>query len=142
MNSIFLVFRAIYGEKWTKNVDDKILPLALNEWAEGLAGLTNEDIKHVISVIRTKFEWPPSIAEFRSIAKARAGSYRDAREVLKGIEAPREYVPPSPLLQEYMAKHGLDKKRSVSISAQEFLNGIRQKLNMKERERDLNVPDF
>lgn len=136
-------FQAIYLKRWTENfTNEQIYKLARQTWAESIQGLYPDDIKHALKLATETLAWPPSIAEFLQMAKSRRGSYRDAGEVLAQLDAPREYVPPSPLLQEYMAKHGLDEKRSVSISAQEFLSDIRQKLNMKEKERDSNVPDF
>ncbi|MFD2112038.1 hypothetical protein [Thiorhodococcus fuscus] len=40
------------------------------EWAEGLAGLSGEDIRCGIAWVRANSGWPPSIAEFRSACRA------------------------------------------------------------------------
>jgi hypothetical protein len=38
--------------------------IAVNEWAQGLAGLTGDQIKNGLD--SWKGEWPPSLPEFRS----------------------------------------------------------------------------
>lgn len=39
--------------------------MAYQDWAEGLRGLTADEIKHGISVSRDTCHWAPSIAQFR-----------------------------------------------------------------------------
>lgn len=129
---MFLKFRAIWGEKWTKNIDDQILPIMLEEWAIGLKNLSGEDIKFVLDYARGRLEWPPSIAEFIAIAKSRKGSYQDARDALKSLDAPREYVPPSPLLAEYMAKHPETCSAEGIANAKEWMMKIRRIIEQKE----------
>jgi len=40
------------------------------EWAEGLAGLSGDDIRCGIAWVRDNSDWPPSISEFRSACQA------------------------------------------------------------------------
>lgn len=48
------------------------------EWAEGLAGLTGDEIRDGIHAARKAGPWPPSIAEFRSFATAGANAEQRA----------------------------------------------------------------
>lgn len=59
-------FTSIWGKKWADNfIEDGLIAVAYQDWAEGLRGLNAEDIKFGISYCRDNLEWPPSIAEFR-----------------------------------------------------------------------------
>jgi hypothetical protein len=61
-----LKFHAIWGAKWAESIDGIQYRVLAGEWAEGIAGLTGEQIKTGIDRCRTTMAWPPSIAEFRS----------------------------------------------------------------------------
>ena len=41
----------------------------MDEWAEGLADLTGQQISQGIDLCRKEKSWPPSIAEFRVLAE-------------------------------------------------------------------------
>ena len=61
---LFSKMQVRYGHKWTsQHSNSEIQLLALTEWAEGLAGLTNEEIKTGLD--RWDGDWPPSLPEFR-----------------------------------------------------------------------------
>lgn len=62
MAAIFKRFQARYGNKWTSSLDG-IEETAVAEWADGLAGLTGEQIAQGLRTWRD--DWPPSLPEFR-----------------------------------------------------------------------------
>ena len=134
IQALFTKLKAIWGEKWTKNISDDVLAIAIEEWRESLAGLTGEDIKYALNIARNQLEWPPSIAEFRNLAKARKGSYEDVTDVVKRLIPPKEYVPPSPLLQEFMARQGNTSVENM-LSAEKWLANIRVNLTRKSEDR-------
>lgn len=65
---LFAKFQARYGNKWTSALPTvELQHLAINEWSEGLAGLTGEEIKHGLNT--WKDSWPPTVHEFREACK-------------------------------------------------------------------------
>lgn len=98
-----------------------------------------ETLKYAADRAKAEFEWPPSIAEFVAICKSRRGRYEDHNDVLARLDAPREYVPPSPLLAEYMAKHPEPDAAKIQ-NAKEWLEFIKAKLKSKEGDRSDSRP--
>lgn len=63
-------FQAIYLHRWDDQFDSMEMQyMALDEWREGLAGLSVEQVKRGIDAVRVNCQWPPSIAEFVRFAK-------------------------------------------------------------------------
>ncbi len=129
-------FQAIWGEKWTKNLTKEIAPIALAEWSDGLRGFNQEELNYALEMAKNTLEWPPSIAEFRAMAKARHGSCRDTRT--PGIEGKPEYYPPSPILQEYMNAHPETHSAEGIVNAKDWLAKIRGILDKKEKVREID----
>lgn len=65
MTALFLRLRVIYPQKWDDQYEsEEMVALAMQEWAEALAGLSVEQVKRGIDAVRVHCQWPPSIAEF------------------------------------------------------------------------------
>ena len=60
-----MAFRAIWGQRWTDQIAEVPVRMAVNIWAEGLAGLSPEQLRAKLAWCRDRLAWPPSIAEFR-----------------------------------------------------------------------------
>lgn len=61
ISALFKKFQARWGHKFTSSIEG-IEETAVNEWADGLAGLTGEQIANGLE--RWKEPWPPSLYEF------------------------------------------------------------------------------
>ena len=67
VDSIFKKMHGIYLNKWTSQFHtEQDVDIARGEWAEGLAGMSGDQIKKALDKCRKEFVWAPSIAEFRS----------------------------------------------------------------------------
>lgn len=55
----------MWPKAWADVMDLADLDGMSQEWEEGLAGLTGEEIKTGLEVARATRTWPPAIAEFR-----------------------------------------------------------------------------
>lgn len=54
--------------KWDQQYpSEKVLIQNISEWAEGISGLTDEQLAKGVNAVRESCEWPPSIAEFRRL---------------------------------------------------------------------------
>lgn len=62
ISALFSKFQIRYGHKFTSTIEG-IEEQAVNEWAEGLAGLTGEQIANGLKV--WDGDWPPSMPEFQ-----------------------------------------------------------------------------
>jgi hypothetical protein len=74
--ALFTKLRAIYPKKFMEQYQgnnqldiEQLMELSMNEWAQGLSGLSGDDVKRALDHCRDNLAWPPSIAEFRQIAK-------------------------------------------------------------------------
>jgi hypothetical protein len=66
VDAIFKKMQSIYLTKWTSQFHTEYdIRATKQEWAEGLQGMTGEEIKKALKKCREEFNWPPSIAEFR-----------------------------------------------------------------------------
>lgn len=70
---MFVRFKIIWGEKWTRNFDDETLQITLHEWHDALNGISYDAIEKAIVSCKMIFEWPPSIAEFILICEKQMG---------------------------------------------------------------------
>lgn len=62
-------FGCIWGTKWQSHVETcGGLARVAEEWQQGIADMSGEDIKHALTHCRLNATWPPSIAEFRAAA--------------------------------------------------------------------------
>lgn len=62
---------AIWGEKWSKNlqeIDTPAYQLALQEWSTATQDLTDEHFKEGLESAKMTLDYPPSIAQFRTLA--------------------------------------------------------------------------
>ncbi len=65
---VFMNFVAIYGPKYKSSFsDESILKLTEQHWTDALKDIPMKKIKETILHCRDKFEWPPSIAEFKKL---------------------------------------------------------------------------
>lgn len=62
--ALFKKLQARYGHKWSTAIEG-IEKVAVNEWAEGLAGLSGDQIKHGLD--NWNESWPPSMPEFKNV---------------------------------------------------------------------------
>lgn len=90
---MFKKFQARYGHKWT-SVIDGIEELAVNEWAEGLAGLNGDQIKTGLDALDEY--WPPSMPEFRDVCVGK----RKAKNEFGLDYIPEYYRPRTPVLDK------------------------------------------
>lgn len=79
---LFNHFQALWGHKWSQNIDQSTLETALTLWSENLAHMSNELIDRTLKKCAAQLEWPPSIAEFIRMAGEQAG-IPSAREALQ-----------------------------------------------------------
>ena len=78
VDALLLRFATIWRAKWNDEIAGIHPDLLRKECAEGLAGLSGEDIKAGIEYCRAKMPWPPSIAEFRSACRDHASAEQRA----------------------------------------------------------------
>ena len=48
---------------------EELALLSMNEWALGIAGLTNKELADGVEKVRKECTWPPTIAEFRALCQ-------------------------------------------------------------------------
>jgi hypothetical protein len=88
---------------------DGIEEMAINEWSEGLAGLTGEQIKKGLTDWQEP--WPPSLPEFRAACEGssdwehKSEAYKETRKAL-----------PAPLCKKEIADAEREKLRKLGIS--------------------------
>lgn len=63
VTALFKKLQARYGHKWSTAIEG-IEKVAVTEWAEGLAGLSGEQIKTGLDTWDN--DWPPSMPEFKN----------------------------------------------------------------------------
>lgn len=107
INQLFLRMSSIYGNKWTSSFSsEEIENFAKREWYDALVSnnLTPEQIRQGLDKCRDERKWPPTIAEFISLAKP---PVTDAmhKEFDKQLPPPR--VPPE------VVKENLRKIRAI-----------------------------
>ena len=61
--ALFGKFAVRYGHKWTSAYPESLLAAAVQEWAEGLGGLTGQQLRRGLDMWDE--DWPPSLSEFR-----------------------------------------------------------------------------
>ena len=66
--ALFRKFQARYGHRWTSAIEG-IERVAVQEWAEGLRGMTADQVKTGLATWGG--EWPPSLPEFRGACLGR-----------------------------------------------------------------------
>lgn len=88
---LMTALRAIYGTKFSKSYPTTHeLMLAASLWERQLSEFTNEILERATNECINKFEWPPGIAEFKSLCKSLRGDSKVpwAEDVLK-FEKPK-----------------------------------------------------
>ena len=85
--AIFKKFNARYLSKFSIAGIEK---LAMNEWAEVLAGVTDEQIRHGMG--RLPEEWPPTAMEFKKLCRQVKGnpSFKDFPKIEVKPSTPEE----------------------------------------------------
>ena len=107
-SALFSRFEGIWGNAWTdKFRSERMMEIALEEWAIGLYGLSGEHIKRGLDAARAHCKWPPSIAEFLDLALDR-GNWEHKSEAYK----PAQLALPKPRNPE-IAKGGFKAMRDV-----------------------------
>ena len=71
---LFLKLKAIFLNRWTTQFHSPTdVDLAKQEWAKGLSGFSADEIERALDACRTsQRDWPPSIGQFRELARPRA----------------------------------------------------------------------
>ena len=85
VSALFKKLQAAYGHKWTAAIDG-IEEVAVQEWADGLAGLSGEQIKR--GLITWREPWPPSLPEFRAACLGRSAGGKNEH----GLDYVPEYL--------------------------------------------------
>ena len=115
IDALFARFARIWPVAWAETCRAANLDDLAQEWSEGLAGLSGEDIGRGIERARKESTWAPSIADFRRFARDgwehRSAAYREVR--------------PSFLLQNGTAE-------AREIAAKQAFLEIRERLNSKQ----------
>ena len=92
VDAVFKKMNAIYLNKWTSQfATERDILLSKSEWAEGLFGLSADEIKRGLKKCRDEFKWPPSIAEFIQAAKGNKNTMEQngaAYQVFKPLPKP------------------------------------------------------
>lgn len=74
MIKIFARFQAKYTHKWTSAVDDDaVYQLAITDWQEELAELTDEQI--MLGLANLPKSWPPTSGEFRDLCEEKTDDW-------------------------------------------------------------------
>ena len=85
VGQLFIRFGAIWGNKWKAQFSDAAtIEIIESEWAQGLAGLSDDAIMNGIATSRESLEWPPSIAEFKRLCLGLPEKSVTINRVLKG----------------------------------------------------------
>ena len=116
ISALFLRFQAIYGHKFTSTIQG-IEDIATTEWANGMAGITGEQIKSGLEKCAQKKlqpgeqGWPPTLAEFRALCLPERipAAHREYIQLPKPKRAPEKMDEITPQLR---AAIGHKKKRN------------------------------
>ena len=92
VSALFAKLQARYGYRWSSAYPGEVLPGALAEWAEGLSGVTGEQIKAGLAALDSP--WPPSLPEFREIC---AGSRGRINNAAYRLTAPQRVIKQKPI---------------------------------------------
>ena len=69
VDALFAKLQAIFLSRWTGQFKTEAqVDMAKQEWAQGLSGLSGDQVGRALSYCREHLDWPPSIAEFRRAA--------------------------------------------------------------------------
>ena len=86
--ALFERFKAIYDNKFTDKYSTIAeLDAAQKEWGEALVDLTGNEIKRGIESCRDTKAWPPSIAEFKELAKGGVEDWEHGGPAYKEFQA-------------------------------------------------------
>lgn len=126
IDALFAKFTLLWPREWADKVAASgNLEAMANEWAEGLAGLTGEQIKAGIVHCRANLKWSPTIAEFREAATlGDTPEQRAMRTRLADADAERKALP---------SKTWAESRADGQRQAREMLARLRQ--GMAEHER-------
>jgi hypothetical protein len=75
--------KVIWGEKWTKHLDDESMHFALQEWSDALVGIEPTIVEKAARQCKMIFSWPPSVAEFLEVCENEMG-YPNVDQVMNG----------------------------------------------------------
>lgn len=82
VDALFARFASIWPRHWSDLVAVADLGMLKSEWANGLAGMSGEQIKMALEYHRERSPWPPAIAEFISAGKPSSGRKKMSDEAL------------------------------------------------------------
>ena len=120
ISALFLKFQRRYPHKWSSAIDGDEAGTA-QEWAEYLAGLTGEQIKHGLESWQE--DWPPSAIEFRRVCLS---------EKPKINEFGLDYVP-----ECYREYPRITDRARILSSDERNLNREKQKEKIKDLKKSL-----
>lgn len=133
VDALFAKFLAIWPREWADRVAIVGADPMASEWAEGLAGLTPEQVRTAIAHCRNTLKWPPSIAEFREAA--RSGMTAEQRAMaarLAESDAERLALP---------SRTWADRRADGHRQAREMLARLYQGMLEREQVRQVSEPD-
>lgn len=64
ISGLLLSFAAVWGNKWTSQIETVPHDVLISTWAEGLAEMTPDEIRARYRDCAKRLAWPPSLAEF------------------------------------------------------------------------------
>ncbi len=73
IEKLFERFQDIWDQKWAVKLAERREGL-LNEWAESLAGYSDEVLYEAGTLAKEKYNWPPEISEFLELCRAAQAS--------------------------------------------------------------------
>ena len=86
----------IYGHRWTSAYGESASPngalsSAAQTWAEGLEGLSLDELRHGFErIIELAYPWPPPLTEFRQLCRRASAPYHAAAPALPASTVSRE----------------------------------------------------
>lgn len=125
ISALFLRFQAIYGHKFTSTIQG-IEDIATTEWANGMAGITGEQIKCGLEKCAQKKlqsgeqDWPPTLAEFRALCLPERvpAAHRDYIQLPRPKHAPEKMDEITPQLRAAVGHNG--KRNSVMLPGEGY----------------------
>ena len=112
---LFSRFQAKYTHKWLSAIDnDEVYELAVIEWQEGLAGLSNKQI--LVGIANLPKSWPPTSGEFRDLCEEKNDEWSQNTAAYKFFDKSKAI--------SYDGDRNLARKKLAE--AKRILNGDRQ----------------
>lgn len=92
---LYLKFTITYGHKFeSSHTSQEIIDIWCEEWLSGLIDIDSDIIKLALNECKMSLEWPPSLAEFRSLCEKHMGipSFEEAFQMCASRNITHEFV--------------------------------------------------